>query len=371
MSHATWQPWQLVQAKVREAGAVAAVAASPESVRHLAGIFFPSQVMIRRRLAFVAVPAVGAPTLIVQAVLERTARSQSTLAQVATFVTGPTEGLLRVLTEQRLHRGVLLAELDFLPAVDTAALERGLRDARIEDGSHLFAQARRTRSPREIEEHRRYTRAAERAIQVAFFLSQDATERQVHARMQDAMLSLAGGSIPFLTLASGPERTMLVHALPEDRVIRSGDLLRVDVVGFFGGIYTDMARTVVVGEASAEQRAIYRRVRAVQREVIDGLYPGLTAGEVYDGFTRSARTQNLSFTYRYVGHSTGYQVVEDPVLTTGNEEQLRAGMVLCVEVMDLVDGVGGVHVEDMLLLTEDGAEVWTDLMASDDIPEIR
>lgn len=364
-------PWQYVQAKVREAGAVAAVAASPESVRHLAGVFFPSQVMIRRRFAFVVVPAEGEPTLIVQAVLEHTARSQGTLPQVATFVTGPTEVLIRLLTEQRLDRGVVLVELDFLPAVDAAELERGLRNVRIEDGSSLFVQVRRTRSPREIEEHRRYTRAAERAIHVAFSLASGATERQVHARMQDAMLSLADGTIPFLTLASGPERTMLVHALPEDRIIRSSDLLRVDVVGFFGGMYTDMARTAVVGEASAEQHAIYRRVRTVQREVIAGLWPGLSAGEVYDGFTKSARRHGLGFTYRYVGHSTGYQVVEDPVLTTGNTERLQAGMVLCVEVMDLVKGVGGVHVEDMLLLTEDGAEVWTDLMASDDIPEIR
>jgi Xaa-Pro aminopeptidase/Xaa-Pro dipeptidase len=290
---------------------------------------------------------------------------------VATFVTGPTEALTRLLVEQHLDRGSLLVELDFLPAVDAMGLGQTLKHVRIEDGSALLARARRTRSLREIEEHRRYARAAERAIQVAFSLAPGATERQVHARMQDAMLSLAGGTIPFLTLASGSERTMLVHALPEDRVIRSGDLLRVDVVGFFGGIYTDLARTVVVGEASAEQRAVYRRVRTVQREVIDGLRPGLTAAEVYGRFMESARAHGLGFTYRYVGHSTGYQVVEDPVLTAGNEEELQAGMVLCVEVMDLVDGVGGIHVEDMLLLTATGCEVWTDLMASEDFPEVN
>ena len=364
-------PWEQVQTRVREAGAVAAVAASPESVRHLAGVSFPSQVMIRRRFAFVIVPAEGAPTLMVQSVLEHTARSQGTIPQVATFVTGPTEALARLLVEQRLDRGALLVELDFLPAVDAMGLGQTLKHVRVEDGSTLLARARRTRSPREIEEHRRYARAAERAIQVAFSLAPGATERQVHARMQDAMLSLAGGTIPFLTLASGSERTMLVHALPEDRVIRSGDLLRVDVVGFFGGIYTDLARTVVVGEASAEQRAVYRRVRTVQREVIDRLRPGLTAAQVYGGFVESARAHRLGFTYRYVGHSTGYQVVEDPVLTAGNEEELQAGMVLCVEVMDLVNGVGGVHVEDMLLLTAAGCEVWTDLMASEDFPEVN
>jgi Xaa-Pro aminopeptidase len=363
-------PWQTIQTAVRERGAVAAVAASPESVRHLAGIVFPSQVMIRRRFAFVVVPAEGEPTLMVQAVLEHTARSRSTLAHVTTYVTGPTDALIGLLTAQHLDRGVLLVELDFLPSLDAAALERTLKEARLEDGSDLFTQARRTRSPAEVDGHRRYTRAAERAIQVAFALAPGATERQVHARMQDAMQSLADGTIPFLTLASGPERTMLMHALPEHRVIRSGDLLRVDVVGFFGGIYTDMARTVVVGQASSEQRATYRRVRDVQREVIDGLRPGLTAGEVYDHFTQSARSHGLGFTYRYVGHSTGYQVVEDPVLTTGNTERLQAGMVLCVEVMDLVEGVGGVHIEDMLLLTKDGAEVWTGLMASEEIPEI-
>jgi Xaa-Pro aminopeptidase len=160
----------------------------------------------------------------VQAVLEHTARAQGRLPQVATFVTGPTKALARFLADQHLDRGTLLVELDFLPAADAGILARALQDGRLEDGSALFSDARRTRSPQEIEEHRRYARCAERAIQVAFSLASGATERQVYARMQDAMLSLAGGTIPFLTLASGPERTLLVHTLPEDRVIRPGDL---------------------------------------------------------------------------------------------------------------------------------------------------
>lgn len=363
-------PWRTIQEAVRAAGATAAVAASPESVRHLAGVHFPSQVMIRRRFAYVIVPAVGAPTLMVQAVLEHTARTQARIPDVTTFVTGPTEALARLLSDRGLAHGILLMELDFLPAADAAVLTRTLTDAQIEDGSAVLARSRRTRTPLEIEEHRRAARVTEQAVQIAFALAPGATERQVHSRMQDAMLSLAGGTIPFLTLASGPERTMLVHAAPGDRIIGPGDLLRVDVVGFFGGLYTDLARTAVIRPATAEQRAAYRRVRDAQRDVIDSLRPGMTAADVYAGFLESARRHQLGFTYRYVGHSTGYQVVEEPVLTSGNRDVLQTGMVLCVEVMDLVEGLGGLHVEDMLHLGPGGAEVWTDLMAADELPEV-
>ena len=95
-------PWHALQGEVQQRDAVAAIAASPESVRHLAGVHFASQVMIRRRFAFVVVPAHGTPTLLVQAVLEGTARSQALIQDVATYVTGPVEGLAGQLKERRL-----------------------------------------------------------------------------------------------------------------------------------------------------------------------------------------------------------------------------------------------------------------------------
>ncbi len=366
-------PWERIQTQVQEAGAVAAVAASPESVRHLAGVHLPSQSMIRRRLAFVLIPAKGVPTFLVQTVLEETARAQGTLPQVATYVTGPIKGLADLLVRERIDRGELLVELDFLPAADATDLQARLGAVRVVDAGELFRAAREVRSVAEVTEHRQCAHTAERAIQVAFSMAAggDVTEQQVHARMQETLTSLRGGTIPFLTLSSGPDRTLLTHAHPGNRVIQLGDLLLVDVVGFFGGLYTDIARTVVIGEASPAQRAMYRRVRAVQREVLSTLRPGMAAGDVYERFRQAVGAHGLSFAYRYVGHSTGYEVVEEPVMTTGSTRPLRAGMVLCVEVKDVVPGVGGVHVEDMLLLTDSGPQMWTDLMAADELPEVE
>jgi Xaa-Pro aminopeptidase len=365
--------WERIQTQVREAGAVAAVAASPESVRHLAGVHFPSQIMIRRRFAFVIIPAEGTPSLLVQAVLAETARGQGTIPRVATYVTEPIEGLAGLLVQERIDHGDLLLELDFLPASDAADLQARLRTARVVDAQELFRAARETRWGAEVTEIRECALTAERAIQTAFAMAADGgvTEQQVHGRMQETLTTLGSATIPFLTLSSGPERTCLTHAHPGKRMIQRGDLLLVDLVGFFGGLYTDIARTAVVGEASSAQRAMYRRVRAAQRDVLASIRPGMAAGDVYEHFRRAAGVHGLSFVYRYVGHSTGYQVVEEPVLTTGNTRLLRAGMVLCVEVKDVVQGVGGVHVEDMVHLTDAGPEVWTDLMAADDIPEVR
>lgn len=366
-------PWERIQAQVQEAGAAAAVAASPESVRHLAGVHFPSQIMIRRRFAFVVIPAKGAPSFLVQAVLEETARAKGTIPHVATYVTGPIEGLADLLVREHIDRGDLLVELDFLPAADATDLQARVGAVRVVDAQELFRAAREVRSEAEVTEHRQCAHTAERAIQVGFSMAAGGgvTEKQVHGRMQEALTSLRGGTIPFLTLSSGPDRTCLTHAHPGNRVIQRGDLLLVDVVGFFGGLYTDIARTVAVGEASPAQRAMYRRVRAVQRDVLSALRPGMAAGDVYERFRRAVGAHGLSFAYRYVGHSTGYEVVEEPVMTTGNTRSLRAGMVLCVEVKDMVPGIGGVHVEDMLLLTDSGPQVWTDLMAADELPEVK
>lgn len=364
--------WQAIQTQVRQRGALAAIAASPESVRHLAEVHFASQVMIRRRFAFVIIPASGDPALLVQAVLEATARSRGAIADVATYVTGPVEALAARLRSLHLDRGSLIVETDFLPAADAEGLRSLLDGARLEDAGDLFREARRVRLPHEIEQHRAYARAAERAISIAFSLAAGggATEEQTYARMQDALLTLGGGVIPFLTLASGAERTLDVHAHPTARVIQRGDLLRVDLVGFFSGVYTDMARTVVIGRGTPAQRDLYRRVRAVQREVIDLVRPGVPSGEVYEGFLERVKRHGVSFAYRYVGHSTGYEVVEEPVMTAGAAGRLLPGMVLCVEVMDRVPGVGAVHLEDMLLLSEAGPQVWTDILAAAELPEM-
>ena len=366
-------PWASVQTEVRRAGAVAAVAASPESVRHLAGVHFASQVMIRRRLAFVIVPAEGEPVLLVQAVLEGTARARSRIARVVTYVTGPIDGLARHLVEAGLDRGGLLVEMDFLPVADERALAAALPGAPIRDAGDLFQRARQVRTPSELDEHRWCAGVAERAIQSAFNTARGGrtTERDVYAHMANALLTPYGGAIPFLTLSSGPERTRALHADPSDRVIEPGDFVLVDLVGFFGGLYTDIARTAVVGEASAAQKNLFGRVRAVQRAVIEELRPGLTAGQVYEAFIRHADAHGQSFRYRYVGHSTGYEVVEEPVLTAGSNRRLLPGMVLSVEVKDTEPGVGAVHLEDMLALTERGADVWTNVMASATVPEIR
>jgi len=365
-------PWTRVQAEVRKAGAAAAVAVSPESVRHLAGVHFASQVMIRRRLAFVVIPAEGEPSLIVQAVLEGTATQRSQIPRVLTYLTGPVDGLARHLAEAGLDRGPLMVEMDFLPAADERRLAGALPATPIRDAGDLFQRARQVRTPAEITEHRRCAVAAERAIQTAFGSARagHTTERDVYTRLANSLLALHGGVIPFLTLSSGPDRTRALHADPSDRVIAPGDFLLVDLVGFFAGLYTDIARTVVVGEATPAQARLFRRVRAVQQAVIDDLRPGLTAGQVYDIFVGHADAHGQSFRYRYVGHSTGYEVVEEPVLTAGSDRLLLPGMVLSVEVKDTELGVGAVHLEDMLALTETGVDVWTTAMTAADVPEV-
>jgi Xaa-Pro dipeptidase len=361
-----------VQTEVRTAGAAAAVAASPESVRHLAGVHFASQVMIRRRLAFVVIPAQGEPALLVQAVLEGTARQRSQIPDVRTYLTGPVDGLARYLTEAGLDRGPLLVEMDFLPAADERRLAAAVPATAILDAGDLFQRARQVRTPSEMAEHRLCAEAAERAIQTAFGSARpgQTTERDVYTRLANSLLALRGGTIPFLTLSSGPDRTRALHADPSDRVIEAGDVLLVDLVGFFGGLYTDIARTVVVGKATSDQAKLYRRVRAVQQAVIADLRPGMTAGHVYDIFTKHADAHGQSFRYRYVGHSTGYEVVEEPVLTAGSDRPILPGMVLSVEVKDTEPGVGAVHLEDMLALTDRGVDVWTTAMAAPDVPEV-
>jgi Xaa-Pro aminopeptidase len=180
-------------------------------------------------------------------------------------------------------------------------------------------------------------------------------------RMRELFHELGAEDEAFATIvASGPNGA-LPHAEPGERVIQDGDLVVVDAGAVSGGYCADCTRTFACGEPPAELRRAYDVCLAAQEAGVAAVRAGALAREV------DAAARNLieasEFAGRFghgLGHGVGVEVHEAPNLRAeAGETRLEAGNVVTVEPGIYLEGLGGVRIEDLLVVTENGAEVLT------------
>lgn len=157
-------------------------------------------------------------------------------------------------------------------------------------------------------------------------------------------------------VASGP-RGSLPHGVASERVIAAGELVTVDFGCFVEGYTSDLTRTVAVGRPPERWREVYEVVRQAQEEGVAAVKPGRTGAEV-DAAAREviARAGFGDFFGHGLGHGVGREIHEGPRLRRTATEVLRPGMVVTVEPGIYLPGEGGVRIEDMVLVTEEGGE---------------
>lgn len=342
------------------AGVDAVIGVSPENVQHLAGVFIISQRMISDRLAFAVYPRRGAPFFVVSTVVEYTARTQSWIDEIVPYTEHevlPVEGLIRALQDRRLSRGRVWLETGYLPTRDGDILRRALPDLEIVDAERLLNRSRMVKTPEEIRRMTEIARVWETAVQAGYSATTAGEAEQSIVRRMTRDL-LAGGAdwVPFVSFASGPERTLIAHSVPDETPVGRGQIMRLDMVGFFRGYYTDYGRMAIVGDPSAAQRNAYEKIIALQREMIQRVRPGRRACDLYRESVAIGKDLGMDFKMDAIGHSLGLRLHEYPILNPFEEETLVPDMLICVEIAHAFEGLGRFHVEDLVRVTERGGE---------------
>jgi Xaa-Pro dipeptidase len=217
----------------------------------------------------------------------------------------------------------------------------------------------------EIAAMRRAVEIAEHSIQR--LLEQDAvrpgrTEREIAADLQIAMLRAGSQGEAFAPLVLAGPNSAQPHASPSDRPLAEGDLLIVDWGAVYKGYRSDITRTFVLGEPTAEMLRIHDAVLAANQSARLGIRPGMPGQEI-DRLARRSITlagYGEHFLHR-TGHGLGLETHEPPYLVEGNLQLLEAGQTFTVEPGIYVPGLGGVRIEDDVVVTEDGSETLTSL----------
>ncbi len=186
------------------------------------------------------------------------------------------------------------------------------------------------------------------------------TEREAALWLEMRMREMGaeGPAFPFI-VASGP-RGSLPHGAAGERAFATGDMVTFDVGCRYFGYHSDITRTVALGTPQAELQRAYEVVRAAQQAGIAAVKPGAAASDV-DAAARDviARAGYGEYFGHGTGHGVGLEIHEWPQISSRSDDILEAGMVLTVEPGIYLPGVGGVRIEDTVLVTDEGAQVLT------------
>lgn len=159
----------------------------------------------------------------------------------------------------------------------------------------------------------------------------------------------------FETIMASGERSALPHGRASERIMQSGDLVTMDFGALMNDYCSDITRTVAIGTPSEKLREIYDITLEAQLRAVEGIRPGMTGREA----DALARDVIASYGYgEYFGHSTGHglgmEVHEAPRLSKASDTVLQPGMVVTVEPGIYLPGIGGVRIEDDIVITETG-----------------
>jgi Xaa-Pro aminopeptidase len=181
------------------------------------------------------------------------------------------------------------------------------------------------------------------------------TERQV-ARMLDESIHLAGADgLAFTPIVAFGENAAEPHHRPGHRPLSEGDVVKLDFGALSGGYHADMTRTISFGDAPPQLRKIHDIVREAQQAGIDAARAGARGVDV-DATARAVIDEagyGPAFSHG-LGHGVGLEIHEGPTLGRRSDDVLPAGAVVTIEPGVYVPGLGGVRIEDMVELTENG-----------------
>lgn len=324
--------------------------------------FLGHAVPSHERLSCLVVPAEGAAHLLVP-VLERPGWAGTPAEElgvpISTWADGqdPYAALADLLpTDARV------LSVDYhMPAVHALGAQAAVPGSELTLAGEAIAELRMRKDPAEIAALHQVGAAIDRVHRrIGEWLRPGRTENAVAADIAGAIVAEGHGHADFVIVGSGPNGASPHHDA-SDRIIGAGEPVVIDIGGPApSGYFSDCTRTYVTGggEPDAEVREVYEVVRRAQAAGVAAVKPGVTAESV-DAASREV-IEKAGYGPNFItrtGHGIGLEVHEHPYLVAGNTRELEPGMAFSVEPGIYLPGRFGVRIEDIVVVTPDGAQL--------------
>jgi Xaa-Pro aminopeptidase len=229
----------------------------------------------------------------------------------------------------------------------------------------VIESARAVKDPQEIATLREAGRRLGLAVDEAVGLVRPGRSELEVAGDVDALLKRAGFERPaFETIVASGPNSALPHARPGHRILQEGDGVVLDFGGVYDGYCVDLTRTVQLGDVGALFRRLFAAVAEAQQAAIASVRPGVRGSQVDSAARAVLDRYGLEDAFGHgTGHGLGLEVHEEPRVgrpTAGLPDvELEPGMIFTIEPGVYVEGIGGVRIEDDVLVTPEGCEILT------------
>nr|WP_269433506.1 M24 family metallopeptidase [Bacillus sp. FJAT-29937] len=194
--------------------------------------------------------------------------------------------------------------------------------------------------------------------QIIDYISPGTTEKEVADEIKRLFALKGVEKLSFNPIVGAEKNGAIPHHQSDETIIRSGDMVVIDMGGVKNHYCSDITRTIVVGEEPDEEKKnVYEVVKRAQDEAVKAIRPGIELKEI-DKIARDIISKSgygVNFTHR-TGHGIGIDVHEEPYVTFNNSQVLEPGMVTSVEPGIYLSDRYGVRIEDIVLVTPVGFE---------------
>lgn len=236
-----------------------------------------------------------------------------------------------------------------LPSVEFAPMDSDLITMRI------------IKSPSEIERIAEAASLGDRALTyVVTEFGLDHTELEIAWALERYMREGGAEGVSFESIVASGPNSAKPHAHPSQRKPQPGDFIVMDFGAQLDYYCSDMTRTWIKKPVAGKHKHIYEIVATAQQAALDAIAPGVTGHDVdkvaRDIITEAGYGENFG---HGLGHGVGLLIHEAPGLSPGVQTVLKPGMVVTVEPGIYLPGFGGVRIEDLVVVTEDGCRILT------------
>jgi Xaa-Pro dipeptidase len=278
------------------------------------------------------------------------------------FERSPIAALAEILKGRGFASATIGVEKRYLMAEFFEELTTLLPNARFVSADRVLEVARAAK----IGDHIAVIGDANRATEVAVSRAIAATrpgdsERKLASRIIQAMFDEGAHTVRHAVVTAG-DNARHAHPYPSaSKILTAGDIIRIDVGGLFGGFGSDIARMAIVGDARADQRELYERVRGCVHHVGPRMTAGMSAADIYQAAVDYYASVGIpEYRRDHVGHSLSILGGHDnPMLHSRDATILEDGMVIAFEPI-LRDSEGRRYtVEDIFVIGKGGAELLT------------
>ena len=234
-------------------------------------------------------------------------------------------------------------------------------NASLEPVSGWLEAHRMFKSATEIELIRRSVATNSKAFELAARrVRPGICERDLAAEIDHQMRRLGAEKPSFETIVASGDRSALPHAHPTGAILKSRQLVLIDMGAFQDGYASDMTRMLFLGAPGARVKRLYRAVLEAQLAAIDAVRPGVTAARVDREARNVLKAYKLERAFVHsTGHGLGLEIHELPRIGKKDKTPLAAGMAITIEPGVYLEGVGGIRIEDTVVVTATGCEVLT------------